>query len=226
MGKIDEVINWFQLMGVNDIVIPKQLDHKEKTFRNNIESITKLEDLKIAIESVDCELKNTANKMVFSDGNVNSKLVFIGEAPGAEEDKTGLPFVGQSGKLLNKAIEAIGLKREEVYVTNVVPWRPLGNRTPTQAEISLYRPFLVQHINIINPKLIVCLGSSAMRAVLQNEIGISKVRGKIFDNNGIFKNETIKIIATFHPSYLLRSLEQKREFWKDFLKIKELMKIN
>ena len=220
IDNIKAVINWFRLNGINDIIIPISNTTEQKN--TDISIITDLDKLKAALFAVDCEMKKTANKFVFSDGNQYSKLVFIGEAPGAEEDKQGLPFVGQAGQLLNKAICAIGLTRQEVYITNVVPWRPLGNRAPTPAEISLFRPFLIQHINIINPDIVVCLGSSAAKAVLQKEIAISKIRGQVIQNTDIFRNKNIQIITTFHPSYLLRTPSQKKEFWHDFLEIKRM----
>lgn len=224
MSNIKDVVNWFKMMGVSDIILSGENAISGDNLQRSISLISDLEQLKRVEESVESGLKETANNMVFGTGNPNSKIVFVGEAPGAEEDKLGIPFVGQAGKLLDKAIQAIGMDRTSVYITNVIPWRPLGNRTPTTDEISLYRPFLIRHINIINPKIVVCLGSSAARAVLQNDIGISKIRGQVMSNDGIFENSEIKIVATFHPAYLLRSPLQKKELWRDFLLIKSIAK--
>lgn len=224
MSNIKDVVNWFKMMGVSDIILSGENAISGDNLQRSISLISDLEQLKRVEESVESGLKETANNMVFGTGNPNSKIVFVGEAPGAEEDKLGIPFVGQAGKLLDKAIQAIGMDRTSVYITNVIPWRPLGNRTPTTDEISLYRPFLIRHINIINPKIVVCLGSSAARAVLQNDIGISKIRGQVMSNDGIFENSEIKIVATFHPAYLLRSPLQKKELWRDFLLIKTIAK--
>ena len=218
MDKLRHDLLWLELMGVNDIYFNRNVNKDVE-----IQEICDLNLLKAIEEKVQCTLKKTATKMVFGDGNINSKIVFVGEAPGAEEDKHGIPFVGQAGQLLNKAIEAIGLKREDVYITNVIPWRPIANRTPTTEEVQLFRPFLIQHINIINPKIVVCLGSSAMKAILQDNTSISKIRGTKIENRDIFKNKDTILLATFHPAYLLRSPSQKRFFWHDFLKIKHML---
>lgn len=222
MDDIKYVVNWFKMMGVSEVILSGENAISENNLQRCISFISDLEQLKKIEESVESGLKETANNMVFGTGNPNSKIVFVGEAPGAEEDKQGIPFVGQAGKLLDKAIQAIGMDRTSVYITNVIPWRPLGNRTPTTDEIALYRPFLIRHINIINPKVVVCLGSSAARAILQSDVGISKIRGHVMNNNEIFENPDIKIVATFHPAYLLRSPLQKKEVWRDFLLIKTI----
>lgn len=215
-----DVIKWYYLSGVcNTSVEPST--NKEDSF--DVSSIKDLRTLKEAMQKIDCELKASATNMVFADGCVTSDVVFVGEAPGAEEDKQGIPFVGQSGQLLNKAIEAIGLSRKAVYITNIIPWRPLGNRTPTNNEIALFRPYLIQHVKIVQPKLVVCLGSSAARAVLAQNTGISKLRGSIISGDAIFESK-INIIVTFHPAYLLRSPSNKRWFWDDFVQIAKMLK--
>lgn len=207
-----EVIKWFHAAGVNNISVE---NHGASM---SVEHINDLPTLRQMVEQVECDLKDTALNMVFGDGNEKSKIVFIGEAPGADEDKAGLPFVGQSGQLLTKAINSISLDRKDVYITNIIPWRPIGNRTPTNAEVELYRPYLIQHVKIISPKIVVCLGSTAVRAVLQKNTGISSLRGRWLSGQETF-GQDIKILATFHPAYLLRSPSQKKEFWRDFLKI-------
>lgn len=206
-------IKWLYDAGVYNFSVENAVDSLKP-----LESISTLHELREAISNVECELQRTATNMVFGDGNPEADIMFIGEAPGADEDAKGLPFVGQSGKLLTKAIEALGLKRSDVYITNIIPWRPLGNRTPTNNEIELFRPYLIRHIQIVNPRVIVCLGSSASKAILQTNYGISKLRGRwISGVETIGLN--IKIIATFHPAYLLRSPSQKKEFWRDLLRV-------
>jgi DNA polymerase len=200
-------------------IAPKQ-SLKEGSSRSSAESLEQLKQELCAYE--DCALKAMAQTTVFADGDSNSHLMFIGEAPGAEEDKQGLPFVGQSGQLLNKMIESIGLTRERVYITNVVNWRPPGNRPPTQEEIDQCWPFLTRHIELISPKLIVLLGSTAMKAVLRLTHSLSQARG--FFHNYQLPNGETKVLVTFHPSYLLRVPSQKRAAWQDFLMIQEYLK--
>ena len=160
--------------------------------------------------------------MVFSDGNPKSKIMIIGEGPGANEDKEGIPFVGRAGQLLDKMLEAINLDRDNVYITNVVNFRPPDNRRPTDTEIKRYLPFLKKHIEIIKPKIILLLGSTAMNAILKNEDVISKIRGKWFDIkiNGVRLNT----IVSFHPAYLLRQPDQKRFSWQDLKMIRDKVK--
>ncbi|MDR2464379.1 MAG: uracil-DNA glycosylase [Holosporales bacterium] len=179
-----------------------------------------LAELKNKICSFDgCTLKQIATNTVFADGDPNSDIMFIGEAPGAEEDKQGLPFVGKSGQLLNKMIESIGLKRSDVYITNVVNWRPPGNRPPTMDEINQCLPFLKQHIQLISPKILVLLGSTAMKAVLNTSKSLSVMRGAWHQYDA--GNSVLDTIVTFHPSYLLRVPSQKKLAWQDFLMIKD-----
>ena len=160
--------------------------------------------------------------MVFSDGNPKSKIMIIGEGPGANEDKEGIPFVGRAGQLLDKMLEAINLDRDNVYITNVVNFRPPDNRRPTDTEIKRYLPLLKKHIEIIRPKIILLLGSTAMNAILKNEDVISKIRGKWFDIeiNGVRLNT----IVSFHPAYLLRQPDQKRFSWQDLKMIRDKVK--
>ena len=169
-----------------------------------------------------CELKNSANKMVFSDGNINSKIMLIGEGPGAQEDQEGLPFVGRAGKLLDKMLEAINLNRKKVYISNVVNYRPPKNRRPTDKEIERYYPFLKLHIEIINPKILVLLGSTALNAIIGNEKVISKVRGKWLEKK--IGNCDPYIITSFHPAFLMRQPDQKKLAWIDLKLIREKMK--
>ena len=179
-----------------------------------------LENLKNKISLIDnCELKNNAKKMVFSDGNINSQIMIVGEGPGEKEDKIGKPFVGDAGDLLNKMLSAINISRESVYITNVVNFRPPNNRKPTSAEINRYSVFLREHILIINPKILIIMGSTAMEALIGNNIKISRDRGKWKEI--IIKNKTFMSIVTFHPAYLLRQPDQKKYSWSDLKEIRK-----
>ena len=179
-----------------------------------------LENLKNKISLVDnCDLKNNAKKMVFSDGNINSQVMIIGEGPGEKEDEIGKPFVGDAGNLLNKMLSAININRESVYITNVVNFRPPNNRKPTSTEINRYSIFLRDHILIINPKILIIMGSTAMEALVGNNIKISKDRGKWKEI--IIKNKTFRSIVTFHPAYLLRQPDQKKYSWSDLKEIRK-----
>ena len=138
------------------------------------------------------------------------------DTTGAEEDKQGIPFVGQSGQLLDKILAAVGLDRTKVYITNILPWRPPGNRTPTLQEITMFRPYVIKHISLVNPKIVVCLGGTASKALLQTTQTMTQLRGKWAKVEEL----SASILPTFHPAYLLRSPSQKREAWIDFLTVK------
>ena len=179
-----------------------------------------LENLKNKISLIDnCDLKNNAKKMVFSDGNIKSQIMIVGEGPGEKEDEIGKPFVGDAGNLLNKMLSAININRESVYITNVVNFRPPNNRKPTSAEINRYSIYLRDHILIINPKILIIMGSTAMEALIGNNIKISKDRGKWKEI--IIKNKTFTSIVTFHPAYLLRQPDQKKYSWSDLKEIRK-----
>lgn len=186
--------------------------------------LRKLENLKKNIQLIiNCELKKNATNLVFGDGNINSKIMIVGEGPGAQEDSEGKPFVGRAGKLLNKMLEAIRLNRTKVYISNVVNYRPPANRRPTETEIERYLPFLKKHIEIINPKILVLLGSTALNALIGNEVVISKARGKWIQKEiGVSKPW---IIASFHPAFLMRQPEQKKLAWIDLKMIRAKSKI-
>jgi DNA polymerase len=147
--------------------------------------------------------------------------MIIGEAPGADEDREGLPFVGVSGQLLNRALATIGLNRTNVYITNIIPWRPPGNRPPTPQEIAQCLPFVERHIELVHPKLLILVGSVAAKAVLKQVDGITKIRGRWFEYQPPHPDAPIRTIATFHPAFLLRSPNQKAQLWQDLLKIEE-----
>tara|TARA_B100000242_G_C43050046_1_gene490558 strand:- start:2050 stop:2736 length:687 start_codon:yes stop_codon:yes gene_type:complete len=179
-----------------------------------------LDRLKKKIESIEnCELKKNANRIVFSDGDVDSPVMIIGEGPGQKEDELGKPFVGEAGLLLNKMLKAIKINRENVYITNVVNYRPPKNRKPDPKEIKTYSTYLNEHISIINPKILILLGSTAMEALLGTNLKITKERG--IWREIIIKNKTVKSIVTFHPAYLLRQPEQKKFSWEDLKSIKK-----
>jgi uracil-DNA glycosylase len=160
-----------------------------------------------------CALKHTATRLVFADGNPAARVVFVGEAPGHDEDIEGLPFVGRSGKLLDRMIAAIGLDRSKAYIANVIPWRPPGNRTPTPQETQMCLPFIQRQIELVNPDILVTLGNPSTQALLATREGIMRTRGRWFDYET--GTRTIRAIATFHPAYLLRSPSYKRMSWQD-----------
>ena len=173
-----------------------------------------LEALRALLENFDgCALKHTATRLVFSDGNPQARIMFVGEAPGRDEDIEGLPFVGRSGKLLDRMIAAIGLDRSKAYIANVIPWRPPGNRTPTPQETQICLPFIQRQIELVNPDVLVTLGNPSTQTLLSTREGIMKTRGKWFDYDT--GTRTIRAIATFHPAYLLRSPSYKRMSWQD-----------
>tara|TARA_Y100001970_G_scaffold291352_1_gene428203 strand:+ start:6092 stop:6796 length:705 start_codon:yes stop_codon:yes gene_type:complete len=191
-----------------------------KTRPNLDTKINRLIQLKDKIEKIDnCELKSFGKKIVFSDGNSDSPIMIIGEGPGEKEDKSGKPFVGDAGQLLDKMINAINLNREKVYITNVVNYRPPNNRKPEFDEIIRYSKFLREHISIIDPKILVLMGSTAMESLLGNKIKISKERGSW--KEVIINNKTYLTMITFHPAYLLRQADQKKYSWADLKEIRK-----
>jgi uracil-DNA glycosylase len=180
---------------------------------------TTLDELKAALASFEgCALKGTAKNLVFADGNPQARIMLVGEAPGADEDRLGLPFVGRSGQLLDKMLAAIGLDRTKVYIANTIPWRPPGNRTPSIHETAVCRPFILRQIELANPDVLVCVGGQAAQALLNTTEGIVRLRGRWLDfQNG---QRQIKALATLHPAYLLRQPSQKRVAWQDFKAIR------
>ena len=183
----------------------------------------KLEKLKKSISIIkNCELKKSASNLVFSDGNKDAKIMIIGEGPGAQEDIAGTPFIGRAGKLLDKMLDSIQLSRKTVYISNVVNYRPPENRRPTDDEVARYLPYLISHIEIINPKIILLLGSTALNSIIGNDEVISVARGKW---NQI-QIGSIKpwIIASFHPAFLMRQPQQKKMAWIDLKMIRDKIK--
>lgn len=186
---------------------------------DQINKISSLEELKSFMSDFKgCELYKSSTNMVFSDGNPNSEIMLIGEAPGHDEDIQGKPFVGRSGKLLDKMLEAIELNREKVYIANIIPWRPPSNRRPTDEEIEICLPFIKKHIELIKPKVLMLLGSTATFALLKNTEGITKIRGKWVDLN--LNNISVPTLPTFHPAFLLRQPAQKKHVWEDLKSLK------
>ena len=173
-----------------------------------------LEALRGLLEKFEgCALKHTATRLVFADGNPNARVMFVGEAPGREEDLEGLPFVGRSGKLLDRMIATIGLDRSKAYIANVIPWRPPGNRTPTPQETQICLPFIQRQIELVNPDILVTLGNPSTQTLLSTREGIMRTRGRWFDYDT--GTRIIRAMATFHPAYLLRSPSYKRMAWQD-----------
>ena len=188
--------------------------------RPDLEDVDSLDDLKDYMSKFKgCELYKSATNMVFSDGNKSSEIMLIGEAPGHDEDIQGKPFVGRSGKLLNKMLEAIGLSRDTVYIANIVPWRPPNNRRPTEEEINICLPFIQKHIELIAPKVLMLLGSTATYALLRNKEGITKIRGKWVDME--FGKLKVPTLPSFHPAFLLRQPAQKKYSWEDLKMLKK-----
>jgi len=176
-----------------------------------------LADLRAALERFDgCALRLTATHTVFADGNPQADVMLVGEAPGADEDRQGLPFVGVSGQLLDRMMAAIGLGRDDFYITNVCFWRPPGNRKPSPAELAACRPFVERHIEIVNPKVLVLVGGSSAQNLLETAEGITRLRGRWFDYR-TSAGVVIPALPIFHPAYLLRQPELKRETWRDLL---------
>jgi len=181
-----------------------------------------LEELRAMLTGFEgCALRTTAKQLVFADGNPQARVMFVGEAPGREEDLEGLPFVGRSGKLLDRMMTAIGLNRTTAYIANIIPWRPPGNRTPTPQESQICLPFTLRQIELANPDILVCLGGPSAQTLLGVREGIKRTRGKWF----AFHTGTreVRAIATFHPAYLLRSPLEKRFAWRDFLAVKKAL---
>ncbi len=245
MSKYNLSEDWLQAMELENTVLIKKkerkaekvkeikidpiiIQEKEKNIissagREIVEKISTIADLKEALLKFDgCALKFGANHTVFGAGNPNSKIMIIGEAPGATEDAQGIPFCGESGKLLDNMLASINLSREKnFYITNTVFWRPPANRAPSQEEIDICRPFVEKHIAIIKPKLLILVGATAVSSLLGNHLQISKIRQEYYQYTNKYLTEPIATTAIFHPAYLLRQPMQKKTSWYDLLKIKD-----
>ena len=205
-----------------DIREGKALDTTSANYSGNtLDEITNLRDLRSVISEYEgCSLKNTANNLVFSDGEENATIMLVGEAPGADEDRQGKPFVGVSGQLLDRMLASIGLDRASIYISNIIPWRPPGNRQPTPNEIDLCLPFIKRHIQLIDPKVLVLVGGTAAKSLLNKKEGIMRLRGRWFEYDVDGGDTTIPAFPIFHPAFLLRSPVQKSNAWKDLIQIK------
>ena len=216
-----KLINYYKLINHNLIYNNKAINrYKKDNFEISGDKAKSLDKLKKSILSSNhCDLKRQAKNIVFSDGNPNSKIMIIGEAPGANEDEEGLPFVGRAGALLDKMLAAIDLDRKKIYISNIINYRPPDNRRPTDEEIKRYLPFITKHIEIISPKILVLLGSTAMNALIGNDVVISKMRGKWIEKK--FGNCKTSVIITFHPAFLMRQPAQKKMAWVDLKMIRD-----
>ena len=215
-NKFEEVMDLFEIDYVfENKPVKRTFDEPNLENKQSLLESLKKKILKIS----DCELKKNSDQMVFNDGDPGSPIMIIGEGPGQKEDEMGKPFVGDAGMLLNKMLEAINIKRPKVYITNVVNYRPPNNRKPEPSEINRYAVFLREHINIIDPKILILMGGTAMEALFGQTLKISKERGKWKEL--IVNQKTYLAILTFHPAYLLRQPEQKKFSWTDLKMIRK-----
>ena len=219
------ILNYYKSLGIESHIQNKpRVRFKNHFYAENQEKLleNKLKKLKKKIINLDCELKIKAKNFVFYDGFLKSDIMIVGEAPGYEEDKLGKPFVGAAGKKLDQMINAIGLNRKNnAYITNIIPWRPINNRTPTDNEINFFLPYVEEHISIIKPKILLLFGNVASKSLLKLKDGITKNHGKWFNYNNSFLKKKIFTTCIFHPSYLLRSPNKKKFAWEDLKKVKE-----
>ena len=223
--KLINLIEYYNLINANFLLsntpLKRNINNVTTSFGGT--KLQKLKKLKKSIQLIkNCELKKNATNLVFGDGNISAKIMIIGEGPGAQEDAEGKPFVGRAGKLLDKMLESIHLNRTKVYISNVVNYRPPANRRPTEEEIVRYLPYLKNHIEIMNPKILILLGSTALNAIIRNVTVISKARGKWIQK----EIGTVKpwIIASFHPAFLMRQPEQKKLAWIDLKMVRDKIK--
>ena len=224
MSKINnsiKKIKYYNFINYNLIYDNKAINrYKKDNFQIPEDKSKSLDLLKKSIINLkNCDLKKNAKNMVFSDGNPKSKIMLIGEAPGANEDEEGLPFVGRAGMLLDKMLAAINLDRKKVYISNIINYRPPENRKPTDEEINRYLPIITKHIEVINPKILILLGSTAMNALIGNDVVISKMRGKWIEKK--FGNCKTSVIITFHPAFLMRQPAQKKMAWIDLKMVRD-----
>ena len=219
--KTIKLIKFYNFINYNLIYNNKAINrYKKDVFEISDDKAKKLEKLKKSISNIkNCELKKSATNIVFADGNPKAKIMLIGEGPGSNEDLEGLPFVGRAGALLDKMLASIDLNRKNVYITNVVNYRPPENRRPTEKEIAKYLPYLKKHIEIINPKILVLLGSTALNTLIGNEVVISKARGQWIEKK--FGECKTSVIVTFHPAFLMRQPAQKKMAWIDLKMIRD-----
>jgi DNA polymerase len=204
------------------VTVPPSPDAAVMAARDAAKSAASLDELRAILERFEgCTLRATATQLVFADGNPQARVMFVGEAPGRDEDIAGLPFVGRSGKLLDLMLAAIGLDRTSAYIANIIPWRPPGNRTPTPQESAICLPFIMRQIQLADPDILVCLGGPSTQTLLNVKEGILRTRGRWFSYQS--GSREIRALATLHPAYLLRQPGQKRLAWRDFLAIKKAL---
>ena len=220
-NQLTKLIKYYSLINHNLIYNNRAINRYKKDGiylpGNLSEDLKKLKSSILNIKN--CKLKESATNLVFADGNPKAKIMIIGEGPGANEDEEGTPFVGRTGQLLDKMLESINLDRNNVYITNVVNFRPPENRRPFDDEIEKYLPYLKKHIEIISPKILLLLGSTALNAIIGNEVVISKARGKWVNKK--IGNCSTSIITSFHPAFLMRQPDQKKMTWIDLKMIKK-----
>jgi uracil-DNA glycosylase len=216
-----KLIKYYKFINHNLIYNNKAINrYKKDNFEISTDKADNLERLKKSISNIkNCSLKSGATNMVFSDGNPKSKVMFLGEAPGSNEDQEGLPFVGRAGTLLDKMLASINLDRKNVYISNIINYRPPENRRPTDEEMGRYLPIVKKHIEIIDPKILVLLGSTAMNALIGDDVVISKVRGQWIEKE--FGQCKTSVIVTFHPAFLMRQPTQKKLAWIDLKMIRD-----
>ncbi len=237
-----DALKWYNIMDIDTVVSAEKRPFSEsKNKKAPVVAVADLSispsrlladkaeslgELKAALLSFNgCELKETAMNTVFAEGISSSEIMLVGEAPGATEDEKGIPFCGESGKLLDNMISSIGLSRKEnVYITNTIFWRPPANRRPTDLEIEICRPFVEKHIALVKPKLLVLVGATALTSLLGNHLQISKIRQEYYQYTNKYLTSPITTTAIFHPAYLLRQPFQKKATWYDLLKIQQFLK--
>tara|TARA_B100000767_G_scaffold218594_2_gene206537 strand:+ start:248 stop:964 length:717 start_codon:yes stop_codon:yes gene_type:complete len=217
-----KLIKYYSLINHN-LIYENEAINRYKT-NNNLAikgpRAKKLQELKDSIIKIkNCELKKSSSNIVFSDGNPDAKIMIIGEGPGANEDLEGVPFIGRTGELLDKMLSSINLNRDNVYISNVVNYRPPENRNPTEEEIARYLPYLLKHVEIINPQILILLGSTALNAIIGNDKTISDVRGKWIEKK--IGGCNTSVIASFHPAFLMRQPVQKKLSWIDLKMIRK-----
>lgn len=193
-----------------------------RSARESAAAATTLEELRAALDRFEgCSLKATATRLVFADGNPQAEIMAIGEAPGADEDRQGVPFVGRSGQLFDRMLASIGLDRTQVYIANVIPWRPPGNRTPTPLETALCLPFIARQIELVAPRVLLCLGAASAQTLLNTKDGILRSRGRWLDYP--LPDRTVRAMPMLHPAYLLRQPAHKKLAWRDLLEVRRFL---
>ena len=227
-----EALKWYVSEGITDVIDDTSQEKMIPTegvqpslSRIRANNCKNLEELKNAVSNFEeCKIKKTATNTVFADGVSNAPIMLIGEAPGAAEDEQAIPFCGPSGKLLDAMLHSIGISRKKnAYISNCLFWRPPGNRRPTDEEIELCKPFLEKHIALIQPKLLILVGSTAVTSFLGKQYQISKIRREYFEYSNEYLNKPLPVTALFHPAYLLRQPMQKQTTWYDLLYVQDLL---